>query len=205
MSPPALTATRTIDRSDDAPARKRPPRRRRTPNRSADTAGAQQSERRDTTANGRKPRTARAVEVQAGPLERDRTFGSIAISEPIRLALNDMGYETPTPIQEQAIPIMLQGRDVVGRAQTGTGKTAAFGIPMIELLDPTRAECRASSLPPPGSWLCRVTGEIRRLAEHRGIKAVTLYGGQKIEVQFRALQNTHHRSSSARRGAFRIT
>ena len=190
MSPPALTATRTIDRSDDAPARKRPPRRRRKPNRSADTAGAQQSERRDTTANGRKPRTARAVELQAGPLERDRTFGSIAISEPIRLALNDMGYENPTPIQEQAIPNMLQGRDVVGRAQTGTGKTAAFGIPMIELLDPTRAEVQGIVLAPTRELAVQVTGELRRLAEYRGIKAVTLYGGQKIEIQFRALQNT---------------
>ena len=190
MSPPALTATRTIDRSDDAPARKRPPRRRRKPTRSADSAGAQQTDRRDVAANGRRPRTRPAVELQAGPLERDRTFGSIAISEPIRLALNDMGYETPTPIQEQATPVMLQGRDVVGRAQTGTGKTTAFGIPMIELLDPTRAEVQGIVLAPTRELAVQVTGELRRLAEHRGIKVVTLYGGQKIEVQFRALQNT---------------
>ena len=204
MSPPAVTATPTIDRSDDAPARKRPPRRRRKPTRSADSTGAQQTERRDNTANRTEARTARAGQVQAGPLERDRTFGSIAISEPIRLALNDMGYENPTPIQEQAIPNMLQGRDVVGRAQTGTGKTAAFGIPMIELLDPTRAEVQGIVLAQTRELAVQVTGELRRLAEYRGIKPLPYTAARRSRSSSEHCK-THHRSSSARRGAFRIT
>ena len=140
-----------------------------------------------------RPRRDRAprpdVDLQAGPLERSHSFGSISVSEPIRLALNDMNYEMPTPIQEQAIPAMLEGRDVVGRAQTGTGKTTAFGIPMMELLDPTSHEVQGIVLAPTRELAVQVTGELTRLAAHRGIKAVTLYGGQRIETQFRALED----------------
>ncbi len=112
------------------------------------------------------------------------------MSEPIRQALDDMGYENPTPIQTEAIPVMLEGRDVVGRAQTGTGKTTAFGIPMVELLDPTRREVQGIVLAPTRELAVQVTGELHRLAKHRGLKVVTLYGGQKIDVQFKALQET---------------
>ena len=130
------------------------------------------------------------IDLQAGAFERDKTFGTVTVSEPIRLALDDMGYEDPTPIQVEAIPVMLEGRDVVGRAQTGTGKTTAFGIPMVELLDPTRREVQGIVLAPTRELAVQVTGELRRLAKHRGLKVVTLYGGQKIEVQLKALQET---------------
>ncbi|MYD35762.1 MAG: DEAD/DEAH box helicase [Dehalococcoidia bacterium] len=130
------------------------------------------------------------MEVQAGPFERDKTFGTVSVSAPIRRALDEMGYEEPTPIQVEAIPVMFEGRDVVGRAQTGTGKTTAFGIPMIELLDPTRREVQGIVLAPTRELAVQVTGELRRLAKHRGIKVVTLYGGQKIDLQLRALRET---------------
>ena len=130
------------------------------------------------------------VDLQAGPLERSHAFGSISVSEPIRLALNDMNYETPTPIQEQAVPAMLEGRDVVGRAQTGTGKTTAFGIPMMEMLDPTSREVQGIVLAPTRELAVQVTGELTRLATHRGIKVVTLYGGQRIDTQFKALEDS---------------
>ena len=64
------------------------------------------------------------------------TFADLGLSEPALQALEDVGYEKPTPIQEQAIPPLLEGRDVIGQAQTGSGKTAAFGLPIIEYVDP---------------------------------------------------------------------
>ena len=68
------------------------------------------------------------------------TFAELGLSEPTLEALTHLGYERPTPIQEQAIPPLLEGRDVIGQAQTGTGKTAAFGLPMVEYVDPERPE-----------------------------------------------------------------
>jgi ATP-dependent RNA helicase DeaD len=64
------------------------------------------------------------------------TFADLGLAEDILAALRDVGYESPSPIQEQAIPVLLDGRDVIGQAQTGTGKTAAFGLPMLQSLDP---------------------------------------------------------------------
>ena len=73
------------------------------------------------------------------------TFAELGLSESTLHALRDVGYESPSPIQEQAIPALLQGRDVIGQAQTGTGKTAAFGLPIMEYVDPVRARpCRRS-------------------------------------------------------------
>ena len=74
------------------------------------------------------------------------TFADLGLSEATLQALQDVGYEQPSPIQEQAIPPMLEGRDVIGQAQTGSGKTAAFGLPIIEYVDPTSStRCRRSS------------------------------------------------------------
>ena len=72
-------------------------------------------------------------------------FDTLGLAEPILAALHDVGYENPSPIQEQAIPELLAGRDVIGQAQTGTGKTAAFGLPMIQFVDPADARSRRSS------------------------------------------------------------
>ena len=70
-----------------------------------------------------------------GPSPRDIAFGSLKVSAPIARALDDMGYASPTPIQEQVIEPLLNGSDIVGQAQTGTGKTAGFGIPIAEIVD----------------------------------------------------------------------
>ena len=86
------------------------------------------------------------------------TFKELRLSEPLLEALSHLGYETPTPIQEQAIPELLAGHDVIGQAQTGTGKTAAFGLPLLEYIDPEMAEVQAIVLTPTrwrhsgGSW-----------------------------------------------------
>ena len=76
------------------------------------------------------------------------TFADLGLSEQLLQALNDVGYESPSPIQEQAIPPLLEGRDVIGQAQTGTGKTAAFGLPLLESVDPTDDEVQALVLTP---------------------------------------------------------
>ncbi|MBI2887408.1 MAG: DEAD/DEAH box helicase [Chloroflexi bacterium] len=103
-------------------------------------------------------------------------------------ALADMGYATPTPVQQEVIPLMLAGRDLVGQAQTGTGKTAAFGIPLMELLDPTLTAVQAIVLVPTRELSLQVTGELRQLATYRRLKVVTLYGGQPIVRQLAQLE-----------------
>ena len=72
------------------------------------------------------------------------TFADLGLSEPLLEALEDVGYEQPSPIQEQAIPSMLEGHDIIGQAQTGSGKTAAFGLPMLETSIPTSPRSRRS-------------------------------------------------------------
>ena len=76
------------------------------------------------------------------------TFKDLGLSEDILTALADVGYDSPSPIQEQAIPHLLQGHDVIGQAQTGTGKTAAFGLPMVQFVDPTDEDVQALVLTP---------------------------------------------------------
>src|SRR4051795_9701063 len=84
-------------------------------------------------------------------------FDTLGLAEPILAALHDVGYENPSPIQEQAIPELLAGRDVIGQAQTGTGKTAAFGLPMIQFVDPSDDEVQALVLTPTRELCIQVT------------------------------------------------
>ena len=85
------------------------------------------------------------------------TFAELGLSEPQLEALAHLGYDQPTPIQEQAIPAMLAGRDVIGQAQTGTGKTAAFGLPLLEFIEPENAEVQALVLTPTRELCIQVT------------------------------------------------
>ena len=102
-------------------------------------------------------------------------------------ALAGMGYETPTPIQEMVIPIVRANRDLVGQAQTGTGKTAAFGIPIVETVDPKTRHIQALVLAPTRELAVQVTGELSRLANFTGARAVAIYGGQAMSRQLTAL------------------
>lgn len=112
------------------------------------------------------------------------------LSPEVAQAIEEMGYETPTPIQQQAIPPMLEGRDVIGQAQTGTGKTAAFGIPLVEKIDPSLRRVQALVLCPTRELAMQTAGELMKLGRHRaGLMVVPVYGGQPIERQLRALQN----------------
>lgn len=103
-------------------------------------------------------------------------------------AVLEMGFEVMTPIQEQAIPVLLEGRDVIGQAQTGTGKTAAFAIPMIQSIDPQLKKPQGIILCPTRELAMQATDEIRKLTRYmQGIKVLSVYGGQDIGRQIRAL------------------
>ncbi len=111
-----------------------------------------------------------------------------AVDERILKAVEGMGFEAMTPIQEQAIPILLEGRDIIGQAQTGTGKTAAFGIPMIQSVAPDNRQLQAIVLCPTRELAVQASEEIRRLAKYmHGIKVLPIYGGQDISRQIKAL------------------
>lgn len=111
------------------------------------------------------------------------------INPKILMGLAEMGFVEMTPIQEQAIPVLLQGRDIIGQAQTGTGKTAAFGIPMIENIIPGADKVQGLVLCPTRELAIQATDEITKMAKYvQGIKAVAIYGGQDIERQFRLLR-----------------
>ena len=116
-------------------------------------------------------------------------FEEISISKELQRAISDMGFEEMSPIQSQAIPKMLEGKDVIGQAQTGTGKTAAFGIPIIEKCNPDDKSVQALVLCPTRELSIQVAEEIGRLAKYKkGISVIPIYGGQPIDRQIRALK-----------------
>ncbi len=111
------------------------------------------------------------------------TFQDLGLSEPLLQALRDVGYESPSPIQEQAIPELLQGHDVIGQAQTGTGKTAAFGLPMLEFVDPDDEDVQALVLTPTRELCIQVTQALRAYGARKGIQPVAVFGGAPIRTQ----------------------
>src|ERR1700678_938762 len=111
------------------------------------------------------------------------SFEELGLSEPVLAALRDVGYESPSPIQEQAIPPLLGGRDVIGQAQTGTGKTAAFGLPMVEYIDPELDEVQALVLTPTRELCIQVTQALRVYGSTRGVDVVAVFGGAPIRNQ----------------------
>jgi ATP-dependent RNA helicase DeaD len=111
------------------------------------------------------------------------TFAELGLSKPLLDALTHLGYETPTPIQEQAIPALLAGGDVIGQAQTGTGKTAAFGLPLLEYVDPEMPEVQALVLTPTRELCIQVTQALRAYGEKKGIDVAAVFGGAPIRDQ----------------------
>jgi ATP-dependent RNA helicase DeaD len=116
------------------------------------------------------------------------TFTELGLSEPLLEALRRLGYEDPTPIQEQAIPELLAGKDVIGQAQTGTGKTAAFGLPMLQFVDPEDPEVQALVLTPTRELCIQVTQAIRAYGERRDVSVVAVFGGAPIRSQVAQLK-----------------
>ncbi len=116
-------------------------------------------------------------------------FKDLDISDNLKRAVTDMGFEEATPIQSLAIPQILEGRDVTGQAQTGTGKTAAFGIPILEMVDPDDKKLQAVILCPTRELAIQVAEELKTLSKYlKKINVLPIYGGQPIERQIKALK-----------------
>lgn len=116
-------------------------------------------------------------------------FNELNINEKILRATNEMGFEEASPIQAQAIPPILEGKDIIGQAQTGTGKTAAFGIPLLECIDTKDKNVQAIILCPTRELAIQVADEMRKLTQFmHGVKILPLYGGQEIVRQIKALK-----------------
>ena len=120
-------------------------------------------------------------------------FSDLDISDELLQAVTDMGFVSPSPIQAEAIPPILAGRDVIGQAQTGTGKTAAFGIPALDLIDVQDRSVQALILCPTRELAVQVSEEIKKLAKYkRGVRIEAIYGGDSIERQIRSLKTGVH-------------
>ncbi|WP_066187474.1 MULTISPECIES: DEAD/DEAH box helicase [Gracilibacillus] len=119
-------------------------------------------------------------------------FNQLGISTPIMKALENMGFEEATPIQSQTIPLGMAGKDVIGQAQTGTGKTAAFGIPMLEKIDQSQRKIQGLVVAPTRELAIQVAEELHKLGKIKGVRTLPVYGGQHMERQIRALKDRPH-------------
>lgn len=121
------------------------------------------------------------------------SFRDLALIEPLLKALEDVGYETPSPIQAQVIPHMLQGKDVLGQAQTGTGKTAAFALPILSRIDLRKKDPQVLVLAPTRELAIQVAEAFQRYATHlKGFHVLPIYGGQDYSTQLRQLKRGAH-------------
>jgi ATP-dependent RNA helicase DeaD len=131
--------------------------------------------------------------VPQDPIDGSPSFSDLALSEPVLRALADVGYESPSPIQAQTIPLFLAGRDLLGQAQTGTGKTAAFALPALTKIDLTRHEPQVLVLVPTRELALQVSEAFLRYAAHlKGFHVLPIYGGQSYQPQLNALRRGVH-------------
>ena len=125
--------------------------------------------------------------------QKVRGFGDLGLSEPILAGLNRLGYETPSPIQARTIPLLLAGADVLGQAQTGTGKTAAFALPIVAQIDLQHANPQALVLVPTRELAIQVAEAFQRYASQlRGFHVLPIYGGQSYAPQIKGLKRGAH-------------
>jgi len=129
------------------------------------------------------PRIAAADEKDLG------TFAEMGLRETVLQAVRDAGYERPTPIQAEAIPLVMKGRDVMGLAQTGTGKTAAFTLPIVDRLIDGPRRTRALVLTPTRELCVQVEESVKKYARHADLSVVSVYGGVPVDPQEKALRS----------------
>ncbi|MDE2900933.1 MAG: DEAD/DEAH box helicase [Chloroflexota bacterium] len=120
------------------------------------------------------------------------SFGPVSVSREVAQALHVMGYQEPTPVQVQCIPLMNANQDVVAQARTGTGKTASFGIPIVEKVDTALKKVQAIVLAPTRELAVQVKDELQRLGQYKGVGVLACYGGQPIGPQITALNAGAH-------------
>lgn len=119
-------------------------------------------------------------------------FTDYELQSDVLKAISEMGFEEPSPIQAACIPVVLSGKDVIGQAQTGTGKTAAFGIPLIEKINVRDHRVQCIVLTPTRELAIQVSGELCRISKHKRVRTLPIYGGQSIGHQIRALKQGVH-------------
>lgn len=128
-------------------------------------------------------------EDMAQPGDSHMKYEDAQIDERILRAVKELGFDQMTPIQEQAIPLFMTGRDIIGQAQTGTGKTAAFGIPILQKIDPDSRSLQALILCPTRELAMQAAEELRKFSKYmQGIKVLPIYGGQDIVRQIKNLK-----------------
>lgn len=129
---------------------------------------------------------------EEGPIQKEfeklSTFNEFGLDPDVIQAVSEMGFEEATPIQSKAIPVALEGRDMIGQAQTGTGKTAAFGIPLINKISATEDRIVALVMAPTRELAIQVAEEIEKLGRFKGLRSLAIYGGQDISRQIRSLR-----------------
>jgi len=120
--------------------------------------------------------------------DQEPTFEELGLDAALLRAVKDAGYEAPTPIQSETIPLMLRGTDVIAQAQTGSGKTAAFGLPIIDAINPRQRNVQALILAPTRELAIQDAEALHRYGRHKDVETLPIYGGQPYERQFRGLQ-----------------
>ncbi|MFC7439727.1 DEAD/DEAH box helicase [Laceyella putida] len=121
-----------------------------------------------------------------------KTFQDFGLSPELLKAVEQMGFDQPTPIQGKTIPLALEGHDVLGQAQTGTGKTVAFGIPLVEKVSLDSDEIQGLVITPTRELAMQVAGELQRLGKTKRVRILAVYGGQEIDKQIRSLKKHPH-------------
>jgi ATP-dependent RNA helicase DeaD len=133
------------------------------------------------------------IKNEDGSGRSEPNFAQLNLSEPLLQSVLKAGYSQPTPIQGQTIPLLLEGRDVIGQAQTGTGKTAAFALPMLELVDLKQKKPQILVLTPTRELAIQVAEAFEKYASHmKGLRVMPIYGGQDYTIQFRQLERGVH-------------
>ena len=131
---------------------------------------------------------AHAPEIDVAEEDKPVTFSTFGMSDALLKSITAVGYEEPTPIQLSTIPVLLKGNDVIAQAQTGSGKTAAFGLPIIENIDSKLRKVQALVLCPTRELAIQVSEALHKYGRHKEVETLPIYGGQPYERQFRGLQ-----------------
>src|SRR3990167_10574750 len=120
-------------------------------------------------------------------------FSKLGLTKELLLALTELGYETPTPVQQQSIPLLLAGKDILAQAQTGTGKTAAFALPILSHIDTQLMQPQALVIVPTRELALQVAEAFQSYAKHiGGFHILPIYGGQDYQIQLKGLKRGSH-------------
>ncbi|MDE2965920.1 MAG: DEAD/DEAH box helicase [Chloroflexota bacterium] len=185
---PSTAADRVEPRQSDSPSAPRRRRRNRRKRAGGDGPPQPQSATQKALLSGGYKLPTLGELDQVSPDNWPTAFSALQLSDRMLSALTALNFEEPTPIQEQSIPLLMDGHDVVGQAQTGTGKTVAFGLPAVEVCDPDLGECQAIVLTPTRELAQQVGSVLDFFARAAGLEATVLMGGRRLSDDFANLE-----------------